>query len=254
MGWGGVGMPSRTSDERLEANIESLRSLVNAGSQSVIRDAVVGSAISGSRRKYPLPSIGYRSGKLTVTGYIAGQRHGVKALIVRCDCGLPEYTVDHQNFKNFKSTRCNVCAKKAAHGKRYWKYVDAMYDDAHRIRLLNRLSAAITRCHNPSSSHYGDYGGRGIQVLAEWREDRTAFLRYVQTLEGWDVEELEMDRINNNKGYELGNIRFASRSVNMQNRRKVSTLEQELADLRHRLQRAEESLHDLNGTRADPST
>lgn len=152
-------MPSRTSDERLEANIESLRSLVNAGSQSIVRDAVVGSAISGSRRKYPLPSIGYRSGKLTVTGYIAGQRHGVKALIVRCDCGLPEYTVDHQNFKNFKSTRCNVCAKKAAHGKRYWKYVDAMYDDAHRIRLLNRLSAAITRCHNPSSSHYGDYGG-----------------------------------------------------------------------------------------------
>jgi hypothetical protein len=247
-------MPPRTTDERLEANIESLRGLVNSGSQSIVRDAMAGSAISGSRRKYPLPSIGYRSGKLTVTGYIAGQRQGVRALIVRCDCGLPEYTVDHHNFKNFKSTRCNVCAKKASNGKRYWKYIDAMYDDAHRIRLLNRLSAAVTRCHNPDAAHYADYGGRGIQVHAEWREDRTAFLKYVQTLTGWDVEELEMDRIDNNKGYEPGNIRFVSRSDNMRNKRTVSALEKELTDLRHRLQRAEESLHNLDRTRSGNSS
>ena len=247
-------MPSRTTDEGLKTNAESLRGLVDSGSQSIIRDAMVGGAISGSRRKYPLPSIGYRSGKLTVTGYIAGQRNGVRAIIVQCDCGLPEYTVEQQNFKNFKSTRCNICAKKASNGKRFWKYIDAMYDDAHRVRLLNRLSAAITRCHNPNASHYSDYGGRGIQVHTQWREDRTSFLKYVQTLNGWDVEEFEMDRVDNNKGYEPGNIRFVSRSDNMRNKRTVSALEKELTDLRHRLQRAEESLHHINGTGANTST
>ena len=88
-------MPPRITEQRHQGNIESLRSLVNSGSQSVVRDTVVGSAISGSRRKYPLPSIGHRSGKLTVTGYVRGARLGVKALIVQCECNQVEYTVDN---------------------------------------------------------------------------------------------------------------------------------------------------------------
>lgn len=247
-------MPSRITEQRHQANIESLRDLVNTRSQSVVRDAVVGNAISGSRRKYPLPSIGYRSGKLTVTGYVQGARLGVKALVVRCDCNQAEYTVDQQNFKNFRSTRCPLCAKKATSTKRYWVYSEAMADDTHRTRLLNRLSAAITRCHSPNANKYASYGGRGIYVYEEWRTDRAKFLEYAQTLNGWDNPELEIDRIDNNKGYEPGNIRFATRSQNMLNKRRVEKLQQEINDLRSRLRRAEESLHDLDRTGANSCT
>ena len=244
-------MSSRITEQRHQTNIESLRCLVDTRSPSVVRDTMVGSAISGSRRRYPLPSIGHRSGKLTVTGYVQGKRGGVEALIVRCKCRPDEYSVDVHNFKKFKSTRCPLCAKVAAHAKRYWVYSDAMPDDNHRTRLLNRLASAISRCHVPSNRAYPHYGGRGICVHKEWREDRTSFLTYVQTLSGWDIPEFEMDRIDVNGNYEPGNIRFVSRSDNLKNKRRVANLEAQIADLRSRLRRAEESLHGLNRTGAD---
>lgn len=244
-------MPSRVTEQRHQGNIESLRGVVNTRPQSVVRDAVVGSAISGARRRYPLPSIGHRSGKLTVTGYLRGHRGGVAALIVKCDCRPDEYSVDHHNFKSFKSTRCSLCAKTASNVKRYWVYSDAMADDGHRTRLLNRLASAIARCHNTTNKAYPHYGGRGISVHKQWRESRALFLHYVQTLEGWDVPSFEMDRVDVNGDYEPNNIRFVSRSDNLRNKRKVANLESEIADLRSRLRRAEELLHGLNSTGAD---
>jgi hypothetical protein len=233
-------MPPRITEQRHQANIESVRCLVDARSPSLVRDAVAGSKIGGSRRRYPLPSIGYRSGKLTVTGYIVSSRGGVSAIVVKCDCNAAEYKVDQQNFKNFRSTRCPLCAKKAAAAKRYWVYSEAMADDDHRTRLLNRLAAAVTRCHTPSDRAYKHYGERGIRVCPEWRFDRAEFLRYVQTLEGWDNPAFEMDRINVDGHYEPGNIRFVSRSDNLYNKRKVADLE---ARIRHLEQRLSQQVH-----------
>lgn len=241
-------MPPRITEQRHQRNIESLRDVVNSRPQSVVRDAVEGSAISGARRVHPLPSIGYRSGKLTVTGYLRGERRGVSAIIVKCDCGRDEHSVDVHNLKNFKSTRCPMCAKESAHAKRYWCYSESMPDDGHRTRLLNRLSAAITRCHTPTNSAYQHYGGRGISVFEEWRRDRTSFLRYVQTVPGWDIPSFEMDRVDVNGNYEPGNIRFVSRSENLRNKRRVANLEAQIANLRSRLRRAEESLHSADRT------
>lgn len=247
-----LGAPPGVAEQRHRANIESVRALVDAGSPDVVRGEVDYGAVCGSRRSFPLPRVGHRSGKLTVTGYILGARRGVIAIIVRCDCQDAEYRVDNNNFRHFKSTRCNLCAKLAAHEKRFWIYAEAMPDDEHRRRLLNRLSAAITRCHNPKAKlkYWLHYGHRGISVYEEWRKDRTAFLRYVQTLPGWDIPELEMDRIDTNGNYEPGNIRFATKHENLCNKRKVADLEETIASLRHRLCGAEEQIHRLNAERA----
>lgn len=234
-------MPSRITEQRHQNNIESVRRLDDTGSSSLVRDPVAGSAINGSRRRYPLPSIGHRSGKLTVTGYIAGTRGGVSAIVVKCACNEAEYRVDQQNFKNFRSTRCPLCAKKASAAKRYWVYSEAMADDKHRTRLLNRLAAAITRCHSPSSRVYKHYGERGICVHTGWQSNRAEFLQYVQTLDGWDNPAFEMDRINVDGNYEPGNIRFVSRSDNLHNKRKIADLE---ARIRHLELRLKEQVHD----------
>lgn len=250
-------MPSRVIEERLQRNIEALRGLVDSGSQSIVRGTMEGSAISGSRRRYPVPSIGHRSGKLTVTGYVKcvgkGQRGGLRALIVKCECGSPEYTVDRHNFKNFKATRCNVCAKKSSTHTRklYWGYAEILPDDGHRERLLNRVSSCIARCHTKTCKSYADYGGRGICVHAPWRKDRAEFLRYLITLPGWDKPELDLDRIDNSKGYEPGNLRFATKSENARNKRKVSILQSELDDLRSRVRRAEEQIHNCDKCRTN---
>ena len=120
-------------------------------------------------------------------------------------------------------------------------YSEAMADDDHRTRLLNRLASAITRCHSPSNRAYQHYGGRGIRVCPEWRFDRAEFLRYVQTLDGWDNPTFEMDRIDVDGHYEPGNIRFVSRSDNLRNKRKIADLE---ARVRHLEQRLKEQVHD----------
>jgi hypothetical protein len=84
------------------------------------------------------------------------------------------------------------------------------------------------------------------------------FLRYLVGLDGWDQPALQLDRIDNNGGYVPGNLRFVTRSVNMANkrritarevvefRRRIEALEAENADLRHRLRRAEEPLHNTD--------
>jgi hypothetical protein len=148
-----------------------------------------------------------------------GARGGVKDILVRCKCGAPEHKVSLPNFRAGRSTRCNVCAKQAAADKRHAKYKTAMPDAEHRARLLNRLSAAIRRCHNNRDAHFAQYGGRGIRVCDEWYRDRAAFLCYIKKIEGWDNPDLEMDRMCNNESYEPGNIRFVTRKANINNRR-----------------------------------
>jgi hypothetical protein len=101
--------------------------------------------------------------------------------------------------------------------------------------LLNRLAAAITRCHSPTARTYEHYGLRGVTVHQEWRDDRASFLRYIQTLPGWDVSKLEMDRENTDGSYEPGNLRFVSRSKNLRNKRKIADLEQRIRELEARL-------------------
>jgi len=68
-------------------------------------------------------------------------------------------------------------------------------------------------------------------VCSTWASDRAEFLRYVQTLPGWDQPELEFDRIETNGNYEPGNVRFISKSGNLKNKRKVEELEQRIRDL-----------------------
>lgn len=225
-----MGRSPRADIERHEENIRNLRTLIDAGSSDIVRDEMVARKLGRGRRKHPIPRIGQRSGKLTVTGYIRSKR-SLKAIIVRCDCAGDEYTIDTHNFRAFKSTRCQKCAKKAAASKRYWVYAEAMPDDEHRSRLLNRLAAAIQRCHNPSDRAYKNYGARGVHVCRDWVENKGSFLRYVQTLPGWDEPALEMDRINVNRGYEPGNIRFITRRGNVNNRRDIADLERKIRNL-----------------------
>ena len=81
----------------------------------------------------------------------------------------------------------------------------------------------IARCERPAHVRYKDYGGRGLSVHPEWRKDFWAFVRDVgKRPEGktpggkayW-----QLDRIDNDRGYEPGNVRWATPSEQCRNRR-----------------------------------
>ena len=75
----------------------------------------------------------------------------------------------------------------------------------------------LTRCYNPKRTSYPHYGGRGIQVCARWRADFTAFLEDVGLRPD---NAFTLDRIDNNKGYEPGNVRWIDRKTQARNTRR----------------------------------
>lgn len=76
-------------------------------------------------------------------------------------------------------------------------------------------SDMIQRCHNPRQESYQRYGGRGITVCDEWRASFEAFLAHVGRRPG---PEYSIDRIDNGKGYEPGNVRWATRAQQARNK------------------------------------
>ena len=83
--------------------------------------------------------------------------------------------------------------------------------------LFNVLHCMHYRCENENHSQYKDYGGKGITVCDEWSMDNAdAFISWALK-NGWQPG-LEIDRIDNNKGYSPDNCRFVSRKENCRNR------------------------------------
>jgi hypothetical protein len=64
-----------------------------------------------------------------------------------------------------------------------------------------------SRCYNSNNKRYDMYGGRGILVCDEWLHNYSAFLAYVGRKPS---PEYTLDRIDNDKGYEPGNVRWAT--------------------------------------------
>jgi hypothetical protein len=72
---------------------------------------------------------------------------------------------------------------------------------------------AKQRCINPNNRRYKDYGGRGIEFhLNTWRD-------LILLIGPRPSNKYSLDRIDNNGHYEKGNIRWATRKQQMQNRR-----------------------------------
>ena len=83
-------------------------------------------------------------------------------------------------------------------------------------RLYNRWRLMMSRCYNESDKDYSYYGGRGIEVCERWH-DLDSFREDI-----WDIPDgMSLDRIDNSKGYEPNNIRYATQKEQMQNTRSV---------------------------------
>lgn len=72
------------------------------------------------------------------------------------------------------------------------------------------------RCGNPKDKAYRNYGARGIHVCPEWQRSFEAFFAHVGPKPSPD---LSIDRIDNDRGYEPGNVRWADTSTQNRNRR-----------------------------------
>lgn len=86
------------------------------------------------------------------------------------------------------------------------------------IAEYKALINAIHRCHNEKHTSYSDYGARGITVADEWRTEH-GFPLFLDHVGPRPDANYSLDRIDNNKGYIYGNLRWTDRKTQQNNRR-----------------------------------
>lgn len=90
----------------------------------------------------------------------------------------------------------------------------------HAEVLGRRYDAIVARCSDPKHKHWKGYGGRGVLLKFS---SRMEFIQWVSAnLPHPDYKGVEIDRADNNGHYAPGNLRLATRTEQVRNRRNTA--------------------------------
>ena len=133
----------------------------------------------------------------------------------RCRCGT-EALVFGSNLRQGFSRSCG-CLIRDKTTERNTKHGHACRGKV--TRAYTCWVSMLQRCFNPNSQSYGNYGGRDdpITVVEYYRD----FVNWYADM-GDPPDGLSQDRINNDGNYEPGNLRWATASEQICNRRRPS--------------------------------
>lgn len=154
---------------------------------------------------------GKRFGRLTVVS--RASPIGIKRVrwAAQCDCGN-ETEVDGAHLRSGHTRSCGCLSVEVAIAS---NTIHGHSKIGRHTRTYVAWSAIKRRCFNKNCRAYRWYGARGIDMDAEWRESYSAFLRDM----GEKPEGMEIDRIDNDKGYYPWNCRWTTHKENCNNRR-----------------------------------
>lgn len=153
-------------------------------------------------------------GNLTVLRLAVDEPRKKKKWLCQCGCGR-EIVVSASNLKSGHSQQCRTCQLKAVQ-------TGNVTHNQSGTKLYRVWNGIKTRCENPNSKSYPEYGGRGITLCPEWH-DAATFLEWAWA-NGYH-EGLEIDRIDNDRGYSPDNCHWIPRKNNANNKRSSKYVE-----------------------------
>jgi hypothetical protein len=139
--------------------------------------------------------VGQKYGKLLVIEFSHRDSLNRKTLYkCKCDCGVEKIVANASLKDGTQSCGC-INPRNATHGMTSTK----VYKTWKRIK---------SRCFNTKDIYYNNYGGIGIKMDEKYVNDFPAFYKEVGDPPE-NTHKYSIDRIDNNKGYTEGNLRWA---------------------------------------------
>ena len=136
--------------------------------------------------------------------------------VFKCGCGN-EFTAICDNVKFLDTTSCGCKIRDTSNiiykGSSNPIHGMSKHPSYHTWVHMN------SRCYDTQNPRYLDWGGRGISVWEEWRDNPITYCKYVEALPNAYKKGFSLDRIENDKGYTPDNIRWADKSTQSHNRR-----------------------------------
>lgn len=160
----------------------------------------------------PVVAMENRRFGLTVVLSRAGSNHaGLARWHCICDCGTEFVREGSEIRRNGETCSCAACGyQRMAEGK-------TIHGETGEY-LHTAWMGARRRVTDEKHPRFKDYGGRGITMYYKWQKDYASYRDYINAELG---PRPSLDRTDNDKGYEPGNLRWATTEEQLSNRRKT---------------------------------
>lgn len=158
--------------------------------------------------------VGKQFGQLLVLERAGVDKFGKATWLCQCSCGKTKIVCGN-SLRSGLTKSCGCLQIKRA------KEANTKHEMSN-TKIYDAWNHAKERCYNPNCSNYKNYGGRGITMCNEWKNNPESFIEW-SFENGFDNNlngfECSLDRIDVNGNYEPNNCRWVGKLIQANNTR-----------------------------------